>query len=56
MHIKSDYLGPTQTRNQWVPEALSPGVKWPEREANHSPPASTEVKKSWIYTSTPCMA
>jgi hypothetical protein len=23
------------------------------READHSPPASTEVKKMWIYTSTP---
>jgi hypothetical protein len=23
------------------------------READHSPPASAEVKKMWIYTSTP---
>jgi hypothetical protein len=37
---------------QWVPETLSPGVKRPEREADHSPPASAEVKKIWIYTST----
>jgi hypothetical protein len=29
------------------------GLKWQEREADHSPPASAEVKKMWIYTSTP---
>jgi hypothetical protein len=29
------------------------GVKWPEREADHSPLASAEIKKMWIYTSTP---
>jgi hypothetical protein len=29
------------------------GVKRPGREADHSPPASAEVKKMWIYTSTP---
>jgi hypothetical protein len=32
--------------------ALSLGVKRPGREADHSPPASAEVKKMWIYTST----
>jgi hypothetical protein len=41
---------------QWVPGALSPGVKGPGREADHSPPTSTEVKKMWIYTSTPLYA
>jgi hypothetical protein len=35
---------------------LFPGVKWPEHEADHSPSASTEVKKIWIYTSTPAYA
>jgi hypothetical protein len=29
------------------------GVKQPGREADHSPPASVEIKKIWIYTSTP---
>jgi hypothetical protein len=29
-----------------------PGVKWPGRKADHSPPTSAEVKKIWIYTST----
>jgi hypothetical protein len=32
---------------------LSPGVKRQGREADHSPPTSAEVKKMWIYTSTP---
>jgi hypothetical protein len=37
-------LGPTQPI-QWVPEALSLGVKRPGREADHSPPSSAEVKE-----------
>jgi hypothetical protein len=46
-------LGPTQPPIQWVPGALSPGVKRPGREADHSPPTSAEVKKMRIYISTP---
>jgi hypothetical protein len=38
---------------QWVTQAPSLEVKRPEREAYHSPPTSAEVKKTWIYTSTP---
>jgi hypothetical protein len=30
-----------------------PRVKWPGREADHSTSASSEVKKMWIYASTP---
>jgi hypothetical protein len=30
-----------------------PGVKRPGPEADHSPPVRAEVKKMWIYTSTP---
>jgi hypothetical protein len=44
-------LGPTQPHIQWVPGALSLGVKRPGREADHSPPSSAEVKES--YASTP---
>jgi hypothetical protein len=29
------------------------GVKRPRREADHSPPTSVEIKKTWVYTSTP---
>jgi hypothetical protein len=32
---------------------FSRGVKRPGREADHSPPTSAEVKKTWMYTSTP---
>jgi hypothetical protein len=39
-------LGPTQTPIQWVPGAVFLGVKWPGREADHSPPSSAEVKES----------
>jgi hypothetical protein len=46
-------LGSTQPPIQWVPGALSLGVKRPGREANHSLPTSAEVKKMWIYTPTP---
>jgi hypothetical protein len=41
-------LGPTQLPIQRVPGALSPGVKQPGREADHSPQTSAEVKKTWI--------
>jgi hypothetical protein len=33
--------------------ALSLGVKRPGREADHSPPSSTDVKNAWSYTSIP---
>jgi hypothetical protein len=46
-------LGPTQFSLQWVPEALSPRIKFPGREAVHSPPTTAEVKKMWIYKSAP---
>jgi hypothetical protein len=40
-------LGPTQPPIQWVPGALSLGVKRPGREADHSPPSSAEVKNAY---------
>jgi hypothetical protein len=46
-------LGPTQPPGQCAPGALFPGVKRPGRKADHSPPTSAEVKKMWIYTTTP---
>jgi hypothetical protein len=39
-------LGSTQPPIQWVRGALSPGVKLPGREAHHSPPANSEIKKN----------
>jgi hypothetical protein len=38
-------LGPTQPPIQWVPGALSLGVKRPRREADHSHPSSAEVNE-----------
>jgi hypothetical protein len=49
----SPLLRSTQPPIQWVPGALSPGVKRPGREVEHSPPSSAEIKRMWIYTSTP---
>jgi hypothetical protein len=46
-------LGSTQPPMKWVMAALSSGLKRPGREADHSPPTSGEVKKTWVYTSTP---
>jgi len=46
-------LGPTQPPIQWVPGVLSPGVKRPERETDHSLPPSADVKNAWSYTYTP---
>jgi hypothetical protein len=46
-------LGRTHSPIQWVPGALSPEVKRVGSEADHSLPSGAEVKKMWIYTSTP---
>jgi hypothetical protein len=53
LHSFHIFSGPTQPPIQWVAGSLSPGVKRSDREADNSPPASAEVKKMWIYTSTP---
>jgi hypothetical protein len=46
-------LGPIQPPIQWVSATLSPVIKRPERDANHSRPSSAEVKYAWSYISTP---
>jgi hypothetical protein len=46
-------LRPTKTSVQWVPGALTPGLKRPGHEDDHSPPSSAEVKNAWSYTSSP---
>jgi hypothetical protein len=45
-------VGPIQPSIQWVPGALSLGVRRPGREADHSSPSSAGVKNAWNYTST----
>jgi hypothetical protein len=49
---RPDRLGSTQPPIQWV-LGLSPGIKRLRYEADSSVSASAEVKKMWIYTSTP---
>jgi hypothetical protein len=49
-------MGRRGMRIEWVPGALSPGIKWPRRAGDHSPPTSAEVKHTWIDTSTPLYA
>jgi hypothetical protein len=46
-------LGLVQPPIQWVPGTITPGLRRPRREADHSPPTSGEVKKTLIYKSTP---
>jgi hypothetical protein len=41
-------LGPIQPPIKWVPV-----IKRPEREADHSPPSTAEVKNEWSCSSTP---
>jgi hypothetical protein len=52
--LRPDQLwGPPSFLSNMYRGALSPGVKRPGRKANNSLPTSAEVKKMWIYTSTP---
>jgi hypothetical protein len=46
-------LDATQPPIQWVPGALSLGVKRPGSEADHSPPSSAKFRNACGYTSTP---
>jgi hypothetical protein len=45
-HVVQTTLGSTQPPIQWVPGVLSQEVKRQGRGADHSPPASVEVKKN----------
>jgi len=51
-HVQTGSVA-TQPPIQWILRILSLGVKQPWREADHSPPSSTEVMKAWSYTSIP---
>jgi hypothetical protein len=39
-------LGPTKPTVQWVPEALSLGLKQQGREAGYSPPTGVQAKET----------
>jgi hypothetical protein len=46
-------LGSTQPPIQWIPEAVSSGVKRQGREADHTPPSGAEVKNVELYLHSP---
>ena len=46
-------LKPTHLPTPRIPGVLSPVVKRPRREANHSPPPGAEAGNEWSYTSAP---
>jgi hypothetical protein len=52
LHVVQTVSGPIQPPIQWAPVALFSGLKRPRSEADHSPPSSADIKKTWIYTST----
>jgi hypothetical protein len=45
--------GPPLASYQMGTGGSFPGVNWPGREADLSPPSSAEVKNAWNYSSTP---
>jgi hypothetical protein len=47
------FWNPPEPPIQWAPGTLSPEVKRPGREDDHSLPTNAKVKKTWIYASTP---
>jgi hypothetical protein len=51
--ISRPALGPTQPTTQWMPEALSLGVKWPVHKADHSPPSTAKDKCMELYLHSP---
>jgi hypothetical protein len=48
----STALGPTQPAIQWVPGALTPAIKRPGHEADHSYASSTELMMEWSHVFT----
>jgi hypothetical protein len=46
-------LGSNQSPIQWVPGVISPGIKCPEHEADHSYPFSAEVKNGGAISPLP---
>jgi hypothetical protein len=53
LHIVQTGSGVHPTSYKMGTGGFSPEVKRQGREADHSPPTSAEVKKMWIYTTTP---
>jgi hypothetical protein len=49
-------LSTTQPPLQWIPGTLSPGIKGPGREADHSPASSAEIKNDEAIPALPLMS
>jgi hypothetical protein len=47
------FWGPSNLLSNGYWGLFTRGLKRPECEADHSPPSRAEVKRMWIYTSTP---
>jgi hypothetical protein len=45
--------GPPNLLSDWYRGTLSQELKRPGHEYDHSPPGGIEVKKMWVYASTP---
>jgi hypothetical protein len=53
----SDYLKaitelPRYHSMEWISDTITPGLKQPRCEADHSPPSSAQFYNEWSYTST----
>jgi hypothetical protein len=46
-------LRPTKPPIRRVPGEISPGIKWPGREADHSPPSTANVKNDGVIPPLP---
>jgi hypothetical protein len=52
-HRVQNGSGTHPTSSQTGTRGSSPKIEQAGREADHSPPSSTEIKKAWSYTTTP---
>jgi hypothetical protein len=52
LHVVHRLCGPPNLLSDGFRDSFQ-GVKRPGREADYSPPTDAEVKKTWVYISTP---
>jgi len=50
--VSKRVLEPTQPPTQWVLEVITPGIKWPGREADQLAASNAEDKNARCYTFT----
>jgi len=49
-------VGTVQPLVQWILGVLHLGLKWPVKEADHSPLSGTKTNNAFIYISTPSVS